>query len=46
MAEWPLHDPERGSVAGLQTPSAPPEPIAGIPARRLVGALRPAHATR
>jgi len=46
MSEWPLHIPERGSVAGLQTPAAPPEPIAGMPARRLVGAPRPAHATR
>jgi hypothetical protein len=46
MMTWPLHNPERGSVAGLQTPDAPPEPIAGMPTRRLVGAARPAHATR
>lgn len=46
MSAWPLHNPERGSVAGLQTPSAPPEPIAGIPTRRLVAAPRSAHATR
>ena len=46
MAEWPLHNPERGSVAGLQTPEAPPEPIAGTPARRLVPAPRAPRAAR
>jgi murein DD-endopeptidase MepM/ murein hydrolase activator NlpD len=29
MAKWPVHTPERGSVAGLLSPDAPPERVAG-----------------
>ncbi len=31
MAAWPLHTPERGSVAGLVSAEAPPERVAGTP---------------
>jgi murein DD-endopeptidase MepM/ murein hydrolase activator NlpD len=31
MADWPARTPERGSVAGLLSPEAPPEHIAGSP---------------
>jgi hypothetical protein len=31
MASWPLHTPERGSVAGLVSADAPPERVAGTP---------------
>ena len=34
MARWPLHVPERGSVAGLLTADAPAEHIAGTPIAR------------
>lgn len=43
MAEWPLHTPERGSVAGLVAAEAPPERVAGTPAVRRVPSLRPAR---
>jgi murein DD-endopeptidase MepM/ murein hydrolase activator NlpD len=31
MAQWPLHTPERGSVAGLVSADAPAERVAGTP---------------
>jgi len=31
MTQWPVHSPERGSVAGLLSANAPPERIAGTP---------------
>jgi murein DD-endopeptidase MepM/ murein hydrolase activator NlpD len=31
MAQWPLHTPERGSVAGLVSADAPAERVAGAP---------------
>jgi len=31
MTEWPLHTPERGSVAGLTSATAPAEHIVGTP---------------
>lgn len=34
MATWPLHTPERGSVAGLLAAEAPPERVAGTPSLR------------
>ena len=43
MAEWPLHTPGRGSVAGLVSIEAPPERIAGFPSPQHRAAVRRAH---
>ena len=43
MAAWPLHTPERGSVAGLVAIDAPPERIAGFPSPQHHAALRRAR---
>ncbi|MCU1278326.1 MAG: peptidase [bacterium] len=43
MARWPLHTPERGSVAGLLSFEAPPERVAGMSPAHRAPSLRPAR---
>jgi hypothetical protein len=41
MARWPVHTPERGSVAGLLSFDAPPERVAGMSPAHRAPSLRP-----
>jgi murein DD-endopeptidase MepM/ murein hydrolase activator NlpD len=49
MAQWPMHTPERGSVAGLEAVGVPAEHVAGTPSVHLrprpAPPRRSAHAT-
>jgi murein DD-endopeptidase MepM/ murein hydrolase activator NlpD len=46
MAQWPLHTPERGSVAGLAAADAPAERVAGTPSPEGHAPMRPARSRR